>query len=68
MTRFTKFTLTLAAIVAVAIVTAVLVGQAYSFRGHFAVGGEWLLPLVAVEVKCLFGEVKKVFKTIGKDF
>lgn len=68
MTRFTKFTLTLTTVVVIAILTAVLVGQAYNFRGHFTVGGEWLLPLMAVEVKCLFGEVKQMFKTIGKDF
>lgn len=68
MSKFTKFTFTLAAVVAVGIVTAALVGQAYQFRGYFSVGGEWLLPLVAVEVKHLCSEIKRLCKTIGKDF
>lgn len=68
MSKFTKFTFTLAAVVAVGIVTAALVGQAYQFRGYFSVGGEWLLPLVAVEVRTVYSEVKRLCETIGRDF
>lgn len=64
MTRFTKFALILAAALAVVLAAAVLVGQAYNFRGHFSIGGEWLVLPVLTAVAELVKEVRGVFKAL----
>ena len=68
MTKFTKFALTFATVALVAFATAALVVKAYSFRGYFSVGGEWLVPAVCVAAWGVARELKNLYKMIRKDF
>lgn len=64
MTRFTKYTLTVAVLVLAAAATAFAVTYSYYWRGRFAVGGEWLIPGVVVAVWWIGREVKRIFKVM----
>lgn len=64
MTKFTKFTLILVAIVAGAAITVMFIGQAYEFRGGFSIGGEWLVLPIVIIIKQLVKEARGVFKNL----
>lgn len=61
MTRFTKATLIVAALVLAVAAWAWLIGQAYIARGGFNVGGEWLVPAVGVAVWTIGREIKNLY-------
>ncbi len=60
MTRFTKYTLRLAVFVLIAAATAGAVTYSYCWRGYFSVGGEWLIPVVAIAARGLWREAKRL--------
>lgn len=62
MSRFTKYTLTVAVLILAAAATAGAVVYSYHWRGYFAVGGEWLIPAVVVGIWAVVREVKRIFK------
>lgn len=62
MTRFTKYTLTVAVLALAAAATAFAVTYSYHRRGGFAVGGEWLIPGVVVAVQAIVKETKRLLK------
>lgn len=61
MTRFTKATLIVAALVLAAAAWAWTIGQAYTARGGWNVGGEWLIPAVGVAGRGVAREVKNLY-------
>lgn len=62
MTRFTKYTLTVAVLILVAAATAGAVIYSYHWRGFFSIGGEWLIPAVVVAVLAVVKETKRLYK------
>lgn len=62
MTRFTKYTLT----VVVLVLAAGAVIYSYHWRGHFSVGGEWLIPAVVVAVHRIVIEIRRLIFQIAK--
>ncbi len=60
MTRFTKYTLLVAVLVLVAAATAGAVTYSYFWRGYFSIGGEWLIPAVAIAVRGLWRGAKRL--------
>ena len=67
MTRFTKATLIVAALVLAAAAWAWMIGQAYIARGGWNVGGEWLIPAVCAAVWSLIREFKNLYNMIKKE-
>ena len=67
MTRFTKATLIVAALVLAAAAWAWLVGQAYIARGGWNVGGEWLVPAVGVAAWGVTRELRNICRMIKKE-
>lgn len=61
MTRFTKATLIVAALVLAAAAWVWTIGQAYTARGGWNVGGEWLIPAVGVAGWGVAREVKNLY-------
>lgn len=63
MTRFKKYVFLVAVLVLTAAATAGAVLYSYRVRGHFVVGGEWLIPAVVAAVWAVAKELKRL---IGK--
>lgn len=61
MTRFTKATLIVAALVLAAAAWTWTIGQAYIARGGWNVGGEWLVPAVGIAAWGVAREIKKLY-------
>lgn len=62
MTRFTKYTLLLGVLILTAAATASAVVYAYRLRGHFAFGGEWLIPAVVFLTWLIGRELKRIWR------
>lgn len=62
MTRFTKYTQTVAILILVAAATAGAVIYSYHWRGFFSIGGEWLIPAVAIAARAVVKETKRLHK------
>lgn len=62
MTRFTKYTLTVAVLILMAAATAGAVIYSYHWRGYFSIGGEWLIPAVAIAAWAVAKETKRLWK------
>lgn len=67
MTRFTKATLIVSALVLAAAAWAWIIGQAYISRGGWNVGGEWLVPAVVAAVWGVAREIKNLYYVIKKE-
>lgn len=61
MTRFTKYTLTVAILILAAAATAGAVIYSYHWRGCFSIGGEWLIPAVVIAVWVIVKETKRLW-------
>lgn len=62
MTRFTKYTLTVAVLILAAAATAGAVIYSYHWRGYFSIGGEWLIPAVVLGAWEVGREVKRTWR------
>ena len=67
MSRFTKATLLIAGLILAAAAEAALISGLFAERGGFFIGGEWLLPAVAVAIVVLVKQVGKLYKQIKED-
>ena len=67
MSRFTKATLLIAGLILAAAAEAALISGLFAERGGFFIGGEWLLPAVAVAIVVLVKQVGKLYKQIMED-
>ena len=67
MSRFTKATLLIAGLVLAAAAEAALISGLFAERGGFFIGGEWLIPAVAVAAWVLVKQVGKLYIRIKED-
>ena len=67
MSRFTKATLLIAGLILAAAAEAALVSRLFAERGGFFVGGEWLIPAVAVAIVVLVKQTGKLYRRIKED-
>lgn len=64
MSRFTKATLFIAGLALAIAAEAALISGLFAERGGFFIGGEWLVPAVAVAACVFCKEMKKLYKEI----
>ena len=67
MSRVTKATLFIAGLALAVAAEAALVSGLFAERGGFFVGGEWLIPAVAVAAWTLIKQVGKLYERIKED-
>ena len=67
MSRFTKATLLIAGLILAAAAETALISRIFIERGGFFVGGEWLVPAVAVAIVVLVKQVGKLYGRIKED-
>lgn len=67
MSRFTKATLLIAGLVLAAAAETAIVSRMFIERDGFFIGGEWLLPAVAVAAWVFCKEMKKLYKEITEE-
>ena len=68
MTKFSKATLILSGIMLAVIAEAAVISSAWTGRGFFAVGGEWLVPAVVWGVYIAGREIRRLYRTVRSDF
>ena len=64
MSRFTKATLFIAGLALAIAAEAALISGLFAERGGVFIGGEWLIPAVAVAAWVFYKEMKKLYKEI----
>lgn len=67
MSRFTKATLLIAGLILAAAAEAALISRMFIERGGFFIGGEWLLPVVAVAIVVLVKQVGNLYGRIKEN-
>ena len=67
MSRLTKATLFIAGLALAIAAEAALISGLFAERGGFFVGGEWLIPAVAVAAWTLIKQVGKLYERIKED-
>ena len=67
MSRFTKATLLIAGLVLAAAAETAIVSRMFAERGGFFIGGEWLVPAVAVAIVVLVKQTGKLYRRIKDD-
>ena len=67
MSRFTKATLLIAGLILAAAAEAALISRMFIEREGFFIGGEWLVPAVAVAAWALVKQVDKLYGRIKED-
>ena len=67
MSRFTKATLLIAGLILAAAAEAALISRIFIERGGFFIGGEWLVPVVAVAIVVLVKQTDKLYRRIKED-
>ena len=67
MSRFTKATLLIAGLILAAAAETALISKIFIERGGFFVGGEWLVPAVAVAIVVLVKQTDKLYRRIKED-
>ena len=67
MSRFTKATLFIAGLALAVAAEAALISRMFIERDGFFIGGEWLVPAVAVAIVVLVKQVGKLYIQIKED-
>lgn len=67
MSRFTKATLLIAGLILAAAAEAAIVSRMFIERGGLFIGGEWLIPAVAVAIVVLVRQFGKLYKNVVKE-
>ena len=67
MSRFTKATLLIAGLILAAAAETAIISRMFAERGGFFIGGEWLIPAVAVATWVLVKQVGKLYRRIKED-
>lgn len=67
MSRFTKATLFIAGLALAVAAEAALISGLFAERDGFFIGGEWLIPAVAVAAWVLVKQVGKLYEQIKED-
>ena len=67
MSRFTKATLLIAGLILAAAAEAALISRMFIEREGLFIGGEWLVPAVAVAIVVLVKQVGKLYKNVVKE-
>ena len=67
MSRFTKATLFIAGLALAVAAEAALISRLFAERGGFFIGGEWLIPAVAVAIVVLVKQTGKLYRRIKED-
>ena len=67
MSRFTKATLLIAGLILAAAAETALISGLFVERGGFFIGGEWLVPAVAVAIVVLVKQTGKLYRRIKED-
>ena len=67
MSRFTKATLLIAGLVLAAAAEAAIISRMFVERDGFFIGGEWLVPAVAVAIVVLVKQTGKLYRRIKED-
>ena len=67
MSRFTKATLLIAGLILAAAAETAIVSRMFVEREGFFIGGEWLVPAVAVAIVVLVKQVGKLYIRIKED-
>ena len=67
MSRFTKATLLIAGLVLAAAAETAIISRMFAERGGFFIGGEWLVPAVAVAIVVLVKQTGKLYERIKED-
>ncbi|MGN0620000.1 MAG: hypothetical protein ACI4J7_13345 [Ruminiclostridium sp.] len=66
MSRFTKATLFIAGLALAVAAETAIVSRMFIERGGFFIGGEWLIPAVAVAIVVLVRQFGKLYKNVVK--
>ena len=67
MSRFTKATLLIAGLILAAAAETAIVSRMFIEREGFFIGGEWLVPAVAVAIVVLVKQTGKLYRRIKED-
>lgn len=67
MTKFTRATLILSGVMLAVIAEAAVISSAWTGRGFFAVGGEWLVPPVLWSAYIAGREIRRLYRTVRGD-
>lgn len=67
MSRFTKATLFIAGLALAVAAEAALISGLFAERDGFFIGGEWLVPAVAVAIVVLVKQTGKLYRRIKED-
>ena len=67
MSRFTKATLLIAGLILAAAAETAIVSRMFVERDGFLIGGEWLVPAVAVAIVVLVKQTGKLYRRIKED-
>ena len=67
MSRFTKATLLIAGLILAAAAETAIVSRMFVEREGFFIGGEWLVPAVAVAIVVLVKQTGKLYRRIKED-
>lgn len=64
MSKFSKATLILSGIMLAVVAEAAVISSAWTDRGFFAVGGEWLVPAVVWGLYIAGREIRRLYWTV----
>ena len=67
MSRFTKATLLIAGLILAAAAETAIISRMFIERDGFFIGGEWLVPAVAVAIVVLVKQTGKLYRRIKED-